>query len=140
MFNSKSTILIAEDDENLREMYTMALTNAGFEVLPAVDGREALDLLEKRFTEINLLILDIVMPEMDGFEVLEKIADDSRFNKIPVFVSTNLDNEEDRRKAFGMGALDYYIKSNHTPSELVNDVKGVIATQEHLPRKINRKI
>lgn len=122
----KPIILIAEDEDDLREMYTMALAHAGFEVLQAINGHEVLDWLEKRYAEIDLLLLDIVMPGMDGFETLEKVKKDERFKKIPVVVSTNLDNDEDRQQALGMGAKEYFVKSQHTPSELVNEVNKVM--------------
>lgn len=124
------TILIAEDEDDLREMYTMALSNSGFNVLQAVNGQEALDWLDKKCSEINFILLDIVMPGMDGFEALEKIKKDARFSKIPVLVSTNLDNEEDKRQALGLGATEYFVKSQHTPSELVAKVNAIFAEDE----------
>jgi CheY-like chemotaxis protein len=124
------TVLIAEDEEDLREMYTMALTGAGFEVLQAVNGVEALEWLEQKYTQINLILLDIVMPGMDGFEALEKIKKDERFKQIIVLVSTNLDNDEDRQQALGMGAREYFVKSQHTPSELVTKVKSFFPSEE----------
>ena len=128
----KPVILIAEDEDDLREMYTMALSNAGFEVLQAINGQEALDWLEKRYTQINLILLDIVMPGMDGFEALEKIKKDERFRKILVLVSTNLDNDEDRSQALSMGAKDYFVKSQHTPSELVSKINATIEEEERI--------
>ncbi|HEX8974301.1 MAG TPA: response regulator [Patescibacteria group bacterium] len=127
MSDKKITILIAEDEEDLRQMYTMAIKSRGFEVLEAKNGEEALEWLEKNVDNIDLILLDIVMPEMDGFEALEKIKKDERFRKIPVLVSTNLDNDEDRKEALSMGAKDYFVKSLHTPSELVNEIQKVLS-------------
>ena len=126
MIEDKKTILIAEDEEDLREMYVMTLFSAGFEVLEAVDGSEVMEHLEKNFRGVDLILLDIVMPGMDGFEALEKIKKDERFNRIPILVSTNLDNDEDRIQALRLGAMDYFVKSNHTPSELVSKINGVL--------------
>ena len=131
----KPIILIAEDEDDLREMYTMALTHAGFEVLQAINGHEVLEWLEKKYMEVNLILLDIVMPGMDGFEALEKIKKDERFKKILVLVSTNLDNDEDRQQALGMGAKDYFVKSQHTPSELVSKINAVFAEEERINGK-----
>lgn len=128
----KPIILIAEDEDDLREMYTMALTTAGFEVLQATNGKEALEWLEKKYMEIKFILLDIVMPGMDGFEALEKMKKDERFKKILTLVSTNLDNDEDRQQALGMGARDYFVKSQHTPSELVSKVKGIMDEEERI--------
>lgn len=126
MDNGKMMVLIAEDEEDLREMYSLALSSKGFEVLPAINGAQALEWLEKKHAQIDLILLDIVMPGMDGFEALEKIKSDERYNKIPVLVSTNLDNDEDRAQALGAGAKDYFVKSQHTPSELVAKVVAVL--------------
>lgn len=130
MAENQKTILIAEDEDDLREMYSMALTNRGFEVLAAVNGVEALEHLEKRYMEIELILLDVVMPKMDGFEALEKIKKNERFKSIPVVVSTNLDNNEDRQQALGMGAKEYFVKSQHTPTELVNKVEAVLEEEK----------
>lgn len=129
------TILIAEDEDDLREMYTMALKSRGYEVVQAINGIEALAALEEKASEIKLILLDVVMPGMDGFEALGKIKKDERFNKIPVLVSTNLDNDEDRAQALGGGAKEYFVKSQHTPSELVDKVGAVLAQEESLATK-----
>ena len=120
------TVLIAEDEDDLREMYTMALTATGFKVLQAENGKKALEILADNYTTIDLILLDIVMPEMDGFETLEELKKDERFRKITVLVSTNLDNDEDRQEVLKMGANDYFVKSKHTPSELASKVKETI--------------
>lgn len=132
MEQRKTCILIAEDEDDLREMYSMALGNAGFEVLQAVNGQEALNWLENRYTTIDLILLDIVMPGMDGFEALEKIKKDERYRKNLVLVSTNLDNDEDRAQAMGMGAKDYFVKSQHTPSELVAKINGILQEEARI--------
>ncbi len=123
MAENRSTIIIAEDEDDLIETYVIALNQGGFDVLKAKNGIEVLELLDKYFEDIKLLILDIVMPKMDGFEVLEKMKRDPRFQEIPVFMSTNLDNEEDKKEALEMGAKEYFIKSRHTPSQLAEEVE-----------------
>jgi DNA-binding response OmpR family regulator len=122
MNGDKKTILIAEDEADLLEMYNIALSNRGYEVLVAVNGAETMEWLEKRYSEIDVILLDIVMPKMDGFEALKKIKADDRFRKIKVIIFTNLDNEEDKKQAFEMGASDYFVKSQYTPSELVEKI------------------
>lgn len=123
-------MLIAEDEQDLREMYTLALSSRGFTVLEAKNGEEALEWLERKYKIINVILLDIVMPEMDGFQALEKIKDDERFRNIPILVSTNLDNEEDRQETLKLGAADYFVKSKHTPEELVEKVKTFLIPKE----------
>jgi CheY-like chemotaxis protein len=115
----KVTILIAEDEEDLREMYVMALSGAGFEVLEAKNGKEALEFLAREHEKISMVLLDIVMPEMDGFETLEKMKKIEAYENIPVIISTNLDNDEDKSYAFSLGVKEYFVKSMHTPKDLI---------------------
>lgn len=130
MITEKPVVLIAEDEADLREMYTMALSSRGLTVLEAKNGEEALEWLERKYKIINIILLDIVMPQMDGFQALEKIKADERFKHIPVLISTNLDNEEDRAETLKMGANDYFVKSKHTPDELVTKVKSFLVGKE----------
>lgn len=122
MTDEKKTILLAEDEEDLREMYSLGISNEGYEVLKAANGKEALEWLEKKYAEIKAVFLDIIMPEMDGFEALEIIKKDARFEKIPVFIFSNLDNEEDKQQAMALGADEYFVKAQHTPSELAQKI------------------
>jgi len=127
MAEEKKTILLAEDEDDLREMYSMGISNEGYEVLKAANGKEALEWLEKKYAEIRAVLLDIVMPEMDGFEALEIIKKDVRFEKIPVFIFSNLDNEEDKKQAIALGANEYFVKAQHTPSELVQKINLILS-------------
>lgn len=122
MPDNQKTILIVEDEEDLREMYALGFLNKGYIVLQAVNGVEALQQLEKEHAKIDMILLDIVMPGMDGFATLEKIKQDERFQKKAVIFLTNLDNEEDRQQALEMGAKDYFVKSQYTPAELVGKI------------------
>ena len=122
----QKTILIAEDEEDLRDMYTMALKNKGFEVLQAVNGIEALEWLERDCSRVNLIILDVVMPKMDGFEALKKIKENEKFSIIPVIIFTNLDNDEDMKQASENGVDGYFVKSKHTPTELAEEINRIL--------------
>jgi len=126
MKDGKKTILIVEDEEDLLEMYTLALMQSGYEVLSADNGVEAMAWLEDRYADIDAILMDIIMPKMDGFETLKKIKADERFKKISCIFFTNLDGEDDKRQAFEMGASDYFIKSQHTPSELVEKLNQIL--------------
>lgn len=127
MKNGKKVVLIAEDEDDIIEIYTIALTGRDFEILQSKNGEEAIGWLEDKWETIDLILLDIVMPIMDGFETLEKIKKDERFKNIPVIVSTNLDNAEDKKEAFGLGADEYFIKSQHNPSELVTIIQRILS-------------
>ena len=122
MLEEKKTILIAEDEEDLLLMYSSALKAAGYNVLEAKNGKEVFSILKKTEDTVEMILLDIVMPSMDGFETLEKLKKDDSFKNIPVLVSTNLDNAEDRSQALQMGAKEYFVKSQHTPGELVRKI------------------
>jgi CheY-like chemotaxis protein len=121
--SEKKVILIVEDEEDLIFMYSAALSAANFSVLQAKNGHESLEILEKNDGNVDLILLDIVMPEMDGIETLEKIKGNEKFKNIPVIVSTNLDNEDDKKQALELGANDYLVKSKYTPSEMVKKVE-----------------
>lgn len=130
MENDKQIVIIAEDEVDILEMYSVALSGKGYEVLQAKNGKEALEWLEKKSDLVDLILLDIVMPVMDGFETLEKIKKDEKFKNIPIIVSTNLDNADDKREAFSLGANEYFVKSHHTPKELVEIIHKIVAPPE----------
>ena len=121
--NTKKIILVADDDENLLELATMALTAKGFEVLQAKNGKEAMEWLDRKSDEIDLVLLDIVMPEMDGFEVLEAAKGNEKYRKIPIIVTSNLESESDRQSIFALGAKDFFEKVKLTPSAVAEKVK-----------------
>ena len=130
MNKTNKTIIIAEDEDDIREVYLMALSSAGYDVLQAKNGKEVFEWLEKKDGEIDLIVLDIVMPEMDGFEVLEKIEESGKYTFIPIIMSTNLDNSEDKKNALGHGAKEYFVKSNHTPSELATHIAKILSEDD----------
>lgn len=120
----QKTILLVEDDEMLHTMYTQKFTKEGYTVLSAYNGQEGLDLAEKNVPDV--ILLDIIMPKMDGFVALKKIKKNPTLANIPVILLTNLGQEEDIRKGKELGATDYFIKANHTPQEVVEKVKHVM--------------
>lgn len=121
---SKKTILLVEDDEMLHTMYTQKFTKEGYEVLSAFNGAEGVQVAEEKKPAI--ILLDIIMPKMDGFVALKKMKKNEATKDIPVILLTNLGQEEDIRKGKELGATDYFIKANHTPQEVVDKVKEVI--------------
>lgn len=114
-------IFIIEDEQSLREILTMRLKEAGFEIEVAVDGAEALEKLKT--IKPDLILLDIILPKINGFEVLEKIKEDLTTKDIPVIVLSNLGQDTDIKRALDMGAADYFIKAQHSLLEIVELVK-----------------
>lgn len=118
---SKKKIMIVEDDSFVMDIYQTKLEQEGYEVVGAANGVEAL----KKLQEIrpDLILLDIIMPYMDGLEVLKKIKDDQGLRNIPIILLTNLSQKEEIDKGLGLGADDYLIKSHFTPSEVLEKIK-----------------
>ena len=112
-------ILVAEDEKPMAKALELKLTSVGFEVEVAFDGEEAIKKIKDN--KYDLILLDLVMPKVDGFEVLKEIQ--KLKLATPVIVSSNLSQEEDRKKAKDLGAKDYFVKSDTTLNELVEKVK-----------------
>ncbi len=123
----KTTVLIVEDDPLMMRMYQRIFMLSGFEsVQTAVNGEEALAKLSKITPLPAIILLDMMMPKMNGFEVLERLKTDKATKKIPVIILSNLAGPEDAKKALKLGAACYLVKSDHTPKEVVEKVKQVI--------------
>jgi len=105
-----ATILLAEDDRILRKAGEATLKKRGYAVIAAVDGEDAL--AKARAHKPDLILLDVIMPKMQGFEVLANLKNDAGTRQIPVIMLSNLQDESDVRKATEGGALDYLVKSN----------------------------
>lgn len=116
-------ILVAEDDNFLANAYRVKLTKADFEVRIVSDGDKAIEAL-KSFVP-DLIILDLVMPGMDGFSVLEIIKDSEEYKNIPVLVASNLGESEDIVKATKLGASDYIVKTELSMKKLIEKI-GVL--------------
>ncbi|MBI2415658.1 MAG: response regulator [Candidatus Kerfeldbacteria bacterium] len=117
-------VLLVEDDEMLHGMYIHKFKNQGYEVISAYNGAEG---IEKSITEKpDIILLDVIMPKMDGFVALKKMRKNSDTAKTPIIMLTNLGQDEDIRKGKELGADDYFIKANHTPQEVVDKVKTLL--------------
>lgn len=121
---TKKTILLIEDDSFLLQMYATKLEVEGFEVISALSGVKGLQLLKKN--KPDLILLDLLMPNMNGFEVLEKIKEDQEVKDIPVIILTNLGNREDVQRCLKIGATDYLIKAHFVPSEVIKKIRYII--------------
>lgn len=115
-------ILIGEDEKPLARAMSIKLNKEGFEVTVAYNGEEALEAIKK--DTFDLIILDIVMPKMDGFSLLTKLK--KMGNKTPVMITSNLSQPEDEKKAKDLGAQDYFIKSNVSLVEIIDHIKNLL--------------
>lgn len=121
---AKAKILLIEDDEMLSTLYAEKFKREGYEVATANNGADGIKLAEEHKPDI--ILLDIIMPKMDGFMALKKLRKNAVTKGISVILLTNLGQEEDVKKGKALGADDYFIKANHTPSEIVAKVKDMI--------------
>lgn len=112
-------ILIADDNKAISMTLQLKLEQEGFEVKVASNGKEALNILEKE--KFDLLILDLIMPELNGFGVLTELKE--KGIKMPVIVSSDLSQVEDINKVKEMGAVDFFVKSNMSMAEMVGKIK-----------------
>ncbi len=119
-----ATILLAEDDELISQMYTTKLTHDGFSVITSKDGEETIEKIGKG--GIDLMLLDIIMPKVDGFGVLEQLKKSDTTKNIPIIMLTNLGQDEDIEKGKALGAYDYLIKANLTPQQVSDKIKSVL--------------
>lgn len=126
MTEEKKKIMVIEDDYFVMDIYNLKLNQEGFEVIPAADGVEALRKLKEEGANPDLILLDIIMPYVNGLEVLEEIKKVDRLKNIPVILLTNLSQKAEVDKGLGLGANDFLIKSHFTPSEVTEKIKSLI--------------
>lgn len=118
-------VLIVEDDNFLSQMYATKLELENFKVLSALTGLQGLKMAQKE--KPDLILLDLNLPEMDGFEVLEHLKEADETKKIPVLILTNYSQKENIDRCLAMGASDYLIKAHFVPSEVIKKVKEILA-------------
>lgn len=118
---TKKKILLVEDDDFVGRAYKDGLLHAGFDVEMATDGNEALK--KAKSTYPDLIILDLVMPLKNGFEVLEELRKDQAFKNVPIFIVSNLGQDTDVEKAMQLGATDYLVKNQFSMKQVVERVQ-----------------
>ena len=119
------TILIVEDDPLMSRMYQKIFKFEKYEVETAPNGEEGLE--KARKIKPTCMLLDVMMPKMNGLQVLDKLKSDPDTKQIPVIMLTNLAGEKDAEKALMKGAVKYIVKSEHDPKQVVGMVKEIIA-------------
>lgn len=126
--SEKPKILIVEDDFFIRDLYEKQLRIAGFEVTSASDGQEGLE--KTKEIHPDLLLLDIMLPKMNGLDVLKAIKKDTEISSIRVMLLTNLGHETVIKECFALGAEGYLVKSAYTPAQIVQEVKNLLGIKE----------
>ncbi len=121
-------ILLIEDETNIRAMYADVLKEAGYEVLEEAEGKHGLE--NAMNGEWDLLLLDIMLPKLDGIELLKRLQLDPRTKSKPVLVLTNLDDNRIRDTCLGLGVKEFLVKANVIPSEIVLTVKKYVFAEE----------
>ncbi|RLC37156.1 response regulator [Candidatus Falkowbacteria bacterium] len=118
---AQNKILIVEDDKMISSMYETKLKQEGFLVLTADNGYAGLELAMKEKPDI--ILLDIILPQMDGFTVLQELRYNKNMKSTPIIMLTNLGTDEDKEKGEKFGATDYLVKANLTPSQVSEIIK-----------------
>ena len=122
-----SKILLIEDDKFLRELIIQKLGKEGFDVSEAPEGESGL--LKMKEERPDLVLLDLILPGIDGFEVLSRMKKDTELGSIPVIILSNLGQKDDVQKGMDLGAEDYLIKAHFTPGEIVEKIRATLKTE-----------
>lgn len=122
----KKTILVVEDDNFYGNIYRTKLSKEGFDVTVVGNGDTAIEFA--RFKRPDLILLDLILPMKDGFEILKELKADDKLKDIKVIVSSNLGQEEDIKRAKDLGASDYFVKTNLSIQEMVDIVKKYLSS------------
>ncbi len=117
-------ILVIEDDKFLRELMAQKLIKEGFNISEAVDGEEGLKKIKEE--KPGLILLDLILPGIDGFEVLSRMKEDPETSRTPVIILSNLGQREDVERGLKLGATDYLIKAHFPPGQIIEKIKNII--------------
>ncbi|HEU0085643.1 MAG TPA: response regulator [Candidatus Paceibacterota bacterium] len=123
MKKTQHKILIVEDEKPMAKALALKFEHNGFDVKNAYDGREALSILKEE--KFDVIVMDLIMPHMDGFKLMEELKKTK--DKTPVFVLTNLSQDEDKKKLAELGAHEFFIKSNISIKQIVDEVERFLA-------------
>jgi len=122
-------ILLVDDDETIRGMYDDIFKKEGFEVFEAIDGVDGLDKATKNIPDV--IFTGIVMPTMDGFQLMEALKKNVVTSNIPVVISSHLGREEDQKKARELGAKEFFVRGLYTPHEIIDKIRALFKADEY---------
>jgi len=117
-------ILFIEDESALQITFGDMLSKQGYEMIKAMDGKTGLDLAKEKTPD--LILLDLILPKMDGFGVLKGLKEDEETKDIPVIILTNLENTGDVQRALELGATNYLVKANYTLTEILEKIEKIL--------------
>ncbi len=117
-------ILIIEDDKFLRELIIRKLIDEGYQTVDATDGEEGVRVAKAE--KPNLILLDLILPGIDGFEALARIKKDEELVNIPIIILSNLGQREDIERGLKLGATDYLIKAHFSPGEIIEKISSIL--------------
>lgn len=137
MRQSSPKILIVEDEPDLLEMYRLYFGQAGYEIIEATDGQIGVDLIKQK--NPDLILLDILLPKIDGWQILKELKENPDTKKIPIIVFSNLAQADEIQKGLKLGADDYVIKSNSTPKELLERIQNLLNNKLLNIKPLNNK-
>ena len=133
MEGGKRKILIVDDDNFLLDMYALKFSQNNFEVYTAMSGAQAIEKLKGGLSP-HVMLMDIIMPEMDGFEMLAKINMEKLCPDCPKIILSNRSEQRDIDKGNSLGAAGYIIKANSTPVEVINQVIDILSKKVVIPK------
>ena len=121
MSETSKTVLVVEDEDILQKVLSDRLSEDGWQVEAADDGEEAIEMLAKK--KYALVLLDLLLPKKSGFDVLEEMKNNPEMKDIPVIVLSNLGGDDDIKKALSLGAVDYFVKTQHPIMEIMEKIE-----------------
>ena len=122
--NKNKKILVIEDEATLQKALNEVLSEDGYKVVSSLDGLRGLELAKEE--NPDLILLDIILPKMDGFEVLKRIQEDDKISQIPVIILTNLSDVNDIQKALDLGATTYLVKADFHLEDVLKKIEKVL--------------
>jgi len=119
--STEKKVLVVEDDHFLAKIYKIKLAKENIDAIISLDGEEALEIIKKE--KPALILLDMVLPGMNGFEILEKVRQEPALKKIPVIILSNLGQDADIARGKELGVIDYFVKSDISIHDVVKKIK-----------------
>lgn len=130
MEGEKKKILIVDDDGFLLDMYSFKFSQNNFDVFTAINGELALEKLKSGFNP-DILLIDVIMPDMNGFETLEKIKEENLCKDTTKIILSNKNQQSDIDRGMSLGVAGYIIKANTTPAEVIQKVNEILLSKIH---------